>query len=362
VSNTRHVIVAIDNGYGFTKVVTRDRQECLPTSVTRASPVIARAMNGPHAANERRYEIEGTVYTVGPDVLDPIDTRNDEFPYSQANLAIVMEALRRVLPDGAEARLVVNLPFNRFYTSTGDRQEIHPDRRAAALRRIVRDLSGATLPRIVDITVIPEAIAAWFDYVIGPDLHLNNQRFRELTVVIDIGARTTDIALVKEGGIYMQQSGTRDIGTLSLAAVVRRRVEDLCPDIPQRSHGSIESAVRHGTIRVGNREIDVRNALDREKKDLLERIESYCVSLCGPSMADIQRILCVGGGSVLLEPQLRKRFPNAEFPTDAQMANARGMFKSECHSSQDEQPAPPTFLSQELQEAWVAPARAALTR
>jgi plasmid segregation protein ParM len=188
------------------------------------------------------------------------------------------------------------------------------------------------------------------------------RRYRELTAVLDIGGRTTDIALIKEADIRVQQSGTRDIGTLSLAALVRRRIEDVCPGIQQRSHGNIESAVRDGKIRVGNREIDLRNALDREVDDLLERIEGYFVSLCGTSMADIQHILCVGGGSALLERQLRERFPTAEFPADPQMANARGMYRSECHAFLDEQPTSPQLLSQERQEDWVGTVRAALTR
>ena len=362
-SNTKPAIVAIDNGYDHTKVVTRDRQLCMPTSVTRTSQVIARTIDGPRALSESRYEIDGAVYTVGGDVLDPIDTRHDDFPYSAANLAIVMEALRRVLPEGTEqVHVVTNLPVNRFYTSTGERQEFDLARKAAAWRRTVRDMSGAAVPRIDPFTAYSEAVAAWFDYVIGPDLHLNSQRFSALTAVVDIGGRTTDIALVKEGDIYLQQSGTRDIGTLSLAAIIRRRVEDQYPGIPPRSHRSIESATRLGTIRIGNREIDVRDTLEREKNNLLERIESYFVSLCGQSRADIQHILFVGGGSALLEPYLRKRFPEAEFARDPQMANARGLYKAECYQSEEAQPLTPAFSSQEPQEAWIAPVRAALTR
>jgi plasmid segregation protein ParM len=325
-------LVAIDNGYDWTKVVTRDRQLCLPTSVTRSSHVIARAIDGPRVVSDRRYKINGTVYTVGAEVPNPIDTRNDEFPYSDANLAVVVEALRRALPEGTEqVHVVTNLPVNRFYVSTGERREFDLARKAAAWRRTIRDMSGAALPRIDAFTAISEAVAAWCDYVIGPDLRLNNQRFGALTAIVDIGGRTTDIALVKEGDIHLQQSGTRDIGTLNLAAVVRRRVEDHCPSIDPRSHSSIETAIRQGTIRVGNREIDVRDALEREKTNLLELIENFVVSRFGQIRADIQHILFVGGGSALLEPYLRVRFPEAEFAPEPQMANARGLYKSECY-------------------------------
>jgi plasmid segregation protein ParM len=361
VSNTKPVIVAIDDGFDFTKVVTANRQVRLPTSVARASRLTVRAMSAPRVASERCYEIEGTAYVVGPDVLDPINTQFEEFPYSGANLAIATEALRQVLPGGTAAHVITGLPLNRFYTSTGEQRESVLERKVAAWRRPPRDMSGVALPQIVDVTVIPEAVAAWFDYAIGPDLQLDDSRFAELTAVVDIGGRTTDVAVVREGDVYLRQSGTLDVGTLTLAAAVRRLVEEQFPGIPRRSHRCIETAIRRGAIRIADREIDVSATLEREKRDLFERIAEFLVTLYGGSMTDIQRVLFVGGGSVLLEPHLRKRFPGAAFPDDPQMANARGMWKSELHSLSEERASTPGFVSQEPEEGWVGPIRAAIS-
>jgi plasmid segregation protein ParM len=222
-------------------------------------------------------------------------------------------------------------------------------------------MSGASLPQIVDVTVIPEAVAAWFDYVIGSDLRLDDKRFGELTAVVDIGGRTTDVAVVREGDVYLRQSGTLDLGMLTLAAAVRRLVEEQFPGIPRRSHSCIETAVRRGEIRIADRQIDVSGTLEREKRDILERIGEFLVSLYGGSMTDIQRVLFVGGGSVLLEPQLRRRFPKAMFPEDPQMANARGMWKSEHYSLAEEHASTHGFVSQEPEEGWVGPIRAAIS-
>jgi hypothetical protein len=48
-------------------------------------------------------------------------------------------------------------------------------------------------------------------------------------------------------------------------------------------------------------------------------------------IAQSRERLFVGGGSALLEPYLRERFPEAEFAPNPQMANARGLYKSECY-------------------------------
>ena len=77
------------------------------------------------------------------------------------------------------------------------------------------------LPRIVSVDVVPEAVAAWFDFVIGRDLQLNSQRYAEYTAVVDNGGRTTDVAVVKDGEVDLRQSGTLDVGTLELGGVVR---------------------------------------------------------------------------------------------------------------------------------------------
>lgn len=344
VSDMNSMIVAIDDGYHSCKVVTRDRQICLPTAVTRASRLTARAMSGPSVSIEGCYEIEGSVYAVGSNVLDPIHTRFAEFPYSGANLAVAMDALRRVLAPGATAHVVTDVPFNWFYAANGQKRNSDLARKVSAWGRNVRELSGAVLPRILSVDVVPEAVAAWFDFVIGKNLQLNSQRYAEYTAVVDIGGRTTDVAVVKDGEVDLRQSGTLDVGTLDLAAVVRRVVEDQFPGTPGRSYMFVESAIHSGVIRLGGHEIDVRTSLERTKSDLLDRIADYLAGLYGRSMHDIRHVLFVGGGSALLEMPLRRRFQRVEFADDPQMANARGLWKFKAYSAaQRQERAPETF-------------------
>lgn len=345
VSDISPMIVAIDDGYHSCKVVTRDRQTCLPTAVTRASRLTARAMSGPSVSNERCYEIEGSVYTVGADVLDPIHTRFAEFPYSAANLAVAMDALRRVLAPGAAAHVVTDVPFNWFYAANGQKRNSDLARKISAWGRSVRELSGVVLPRIVSVDVVPEAVAAWFDFVIGRDLQLDSQRYAEYTAVVDIGGRTTDVAVVKDCEVDLRQSGTLDVGTLELAGVVRRVVEDQFPGTPGRSCTFVESAIHNGVVRIGGREIDIRGSLERTKSDLLDRIADYLAGLYGRSMHDIRHVLFVGGGSALLETPLRRRFQRAEFADEPQMANARGLWKFKAYSAVQRQERPAESLS-----------------
>lgn len=47
----------------------------------------------------------------------------------------------------------------------------------------------------------------------------------------------------------------------------------------------------------------------------------------GNQLPLMKRVLFVGGGAQALQFELKERFPNAVFASDAQMANARGMLK-----------------------------------
>ena len=47
----------------------------------------------------------------------------------------------------------------------------------------------------------------------------------------------------------------------------------------------------------------------------------------GNQLPLMKRVLFVGGGAQALHFELKERFPQAVFATDAQMANARGMLK-----------------------------------
>jgi plasmid segregation protein ParM len=261
-----------------------------------------------------------------------LNTRYNEYPFSAANLAVITDALRRAVPQNEMVHVMTGVPFSHFYTADGGPRTSDLTRKVNALLRPVRDVTGATVPQIVKVNVVPQALAGWFDYAIDDYYRIDDERYSECTAIVDIGGRTIDVAVVKSGVVEFALSGTQDLGTLELSAAVHRVIEENVPGIPRRSHNFIERSIRCGIVRIDEREIDIHSVLEREKEELLNRITDYLGGLLGRYLSDIQRVLWIGGGSSLLESHLRRHLPKSEFVEDPAFSNARGMRKYKLHS------------------------------
>jgi hypothetical protein len=99
------------------------------------------------------------------------------------------------------------------------------ERKSLAWRRPIKAAGGAPLPVIAQVSLIAEAVAAWFDFVIGDSMQENpiswtttwRRRYR---------GRTTDVAVFENGELDIRQSGTIDPGVLGLSTKVSRALED----------------------------------------------------------------------------------------------------------------------------------------
>src|SRR5687768_12277871 len=119
-SPSRLGIVAIDDGYDCTKVVTRSNLVGvrIPTAFS-LKPSNTASVMGTGENAETVYDVEGMKIAVGPHVKAE-DTRFEGFPFHQANLAVALDAIRRVVEPGTPIQVVAGVPFNRYYLPSGD--------------------------------------------------------------------------------------------------------------------------------------------------------------------------------------------------------------------------------------------------
>lgn len=317
-------LVAIDDGFDFTKAVARSmKTACIPTAYARNPSLKASAMGG-GLDTENVYEIEGSRYAVGPYVVSG-DTRFDEFPYHPANLAIAMDALRRVVEPATPVHVIAGVPLNRFY-SDGTANDSISEKKTYAWSRVVRPLQGPALPHIARVSVISEALAAWFDHVIDDNFNIRHDLANDFMAVVDIGGRTTDIAVLENRKINFELSGTMDSGVLG----IRRRISDVVAakypalKIPR---ALLDEAMTLGRLSLGAGEIDVSTHVLDGRRSLALEIEDFLHSRFGSQMPLMKRVLFVGGGAKALQTDLSTLFPSAVFARNPQMANARGMLK-----------------------------------
>jgi plasmid segregation protein ParM len=325
------VIVAVDDGYAYTKVWRmtdgKPQRLAIPT-VIKSGLHLVTGFDG--TAQNRPYETEGRKFTADPSLVGE-DTRFDGFHLSALNRVAVHHGLHLAGLVGQEVTLVAGLPVGDFFRD-GIRNADLVERKKANLAVPVESFvpgaaHGRSSVRIAKATICAQAAAAWVDRVYDESLARRPDIEPDAAVgVVDVGGRTTDITVVLGGrAIDQGRSATENVGVLDINArldqLVRKQFEFDEP-LPAALY---ERAVATGSITLFGQAQDVSELVRQAISDVDQRIERLVRRMLG-SAAELQKVVFVGGGAELLKA-LAGRYRNGEVPDDPSFANARGMWK-----------------------------------
>jgi plasmid segregation protein ParM len=303
---TSAIQVGIDDGYAYTKLALPDGR--LLATPSRAQ--IGRSKVSWLNQAERRifeYATDGTTYSIGD--VDAAPTRFEGYACSGMNRAIVQHALQQAGLGGHDVEAVSGLPVRAFYRNSGARRNSAINDKRQNLMQPVCP-SGEALP--VDIVfhqVIPEALAAWYDYVIvekNGDAGLDQTRVSVPIAVVDIGGR------FEFGLLNVKQS---------LADALQARF-----DLEVVGDRLLTHAVQQKVVRLFGRDYDISTEVAAAKHELVERLYAETRRQLGRAI-ELDQVLFVGGGAVALADHISDWFPNQLIAEQAAFANARGMRK-----------------------------------
>jgi plasmid segregation protein ParM len=240
----------------------------------------------------------------------------------------VQHALQQAGLEGSDVEAVSGLPVSTFYRNSGARRNRAINDKRQNLLQPVRP-SGDSLAVNIDFhEVIPEALAAWYDYVIvekNGDAGLDQSRLSVPIAVVDIGGRTTDTVVVRNQGILHQSSGSYRFGLLnvkqSLADALQARF-----DLEVVGDRLLTHAVRQKVVRLYGKNHDVTAEVAAAKHELVERLYAEIRRQLGRGI-ELDKVLFVGGGAVALADHIADWFPNQLIAEQPAFANARGMRK-----------------------------------
>lgn len=319
------IVVGVDDGFAMTKVVVMRGPK-----VVKQVMIPSRARSGLHGTTmigagdadlESRYETDGAAFTV-ENLGDAESARFDDYPFSPMNRAIVAHALRVAGLGGREVQIATGLPLSMYYKGSNINSAI-VDRKAASLLKQIRALDDSKMANIVSHKVFPEGLAAWVDYAIDENGAIS-QNLDETIGIIDIGGRTTDIAVVLPGRkIDHAKCGSADLGALNVieeVAILLKEEFNVA-----MSADKIEPALRSRTIKLWGNQKDIGHIIDKGALNVLGAISREVSRRLG-SGVDLDKILLVGGGAYLFK-QIAGQFPNIEIPAEPEFANARGFAK-----------------------------------
>ena len=317
--------VGLDDGYAFTKVALPDGRL---TAIPSRARVGQSGVTWINEAEQRifEYETEDAVYSVG--AVDGAPTHFDGYPWSGLNRTVVQHALQQAGLTGRTVHAVSGLPVSTFYRKSGEHREETIIQKRDSLKQAVRPRSDALPAGIAFHEVIPEALAAWYDYVIveaGDGVTLEADRVSVPVAIVDIGGRTTDYVVVKDQGILHASSGSLQCGMLN----VKQRVTDGIQarfDLETLSEQLVSQAVENKVIRLQGTDHDVATLVEAAKREVVERIHDETRRHLGLGV-ELDRVLFVGGGTMALAGHIANWFPHQAIAEHPAFANARGMLK-----------------------------------
>lgn len=316
--------VGVDDGFAMTKIVVLQKGQ-----EPRTIAIPSRARSGMHGTTSiggdddvtgTCYETEGTMYTVEP-LFNSESAKFDEYPFSGMNRSIVNHALRLAGLGGADVRIATGLPIGTFYKG-GQADEGTIARKDASIRQKVITLDGKPTANIVDHQVFPEGLGAFIDYVMDDDGNVRD--LDESVGVIDIGGRTTDVAVVMPGRrIDHARCGSADVGALNVVEEVALALQkEFKVDVPA---GQVEQAIRTGKLKLWGKPVDIAAHVAVAAEKVVDGILREINRRLGNAV-DLERVILVGGGAHVFK-SVAEKYKHIVVPQAPEFANARGFAK-----------------------------------
>jgi len=253
------------------------------------------------------YETKGSIYSVGD--VGGTPTQFEGYPVSGLNRVIMQHVLQDVGLSVRTVHAASGLPVSAFYRKNGEQHSKAIKKKQAILKQIVHSLADVLSAGISFHEVIPEALAAWYDYVIVEESNgttLDADRLSVPVIIVDIGGRATDYVMVKDQGILHVSSGSLQCGMLD----VKQRVVDGIQerfDLESMSEQIVAQAVENRVVRLQGKDHDVAVLVDAAKYEVIERIHAEIRRQLGIGV-DLDRALFVGGGAVALNEHIANWF------------------------------------------------------
>lgn len=320
--------VGVDDGYAETKIVLPDGTRFRMASQARAGEVRDIAIQKTDSKTVCEYQTPEGVFAAGE--LEESDaTAFDAYPTSAMNRVVVTHALRRAgITNGDDVAIATGLPVRRYYLSQDKNVTLIGDKKKNLLKNDVTAKDGSAVPKIVSHEVLAEGVAAWIDYVMSRDasgkLKEDPKLVKERIGIVDIGGRTTDIAVVSNWNMKADRASTIDSGMIAIREAVREMLQDQF-DV-QINEGQLLQAMNTGSLKMWGKPHDASAAIEQAQRSVVNRIKTETLRCLGKG-ADLDQVIFVGGTVMALGNKLSDWFPNQSLGKDPAFANARGLQK-----------------------------------
>jgi actin-like ATPase involved in cell morphogenesis len=299
----RGMVIGLDLGYGFTKIVREDGQRLMfPSVVAAIAPTMMTQLNPVQEADE--VLVDRIRYIVGERAIGHTERFSNLHTmwWTMPSYRALIAQAKKFIPD--QACVVTGLPYERYMAQQGHSH--------------VADAIKAGL-RAQHVTVIPQGVGAYFS---DPSL----EHPRNKVALVDIGTWTTELVAMTGHDLISQGSTGLRLGINDIFATVAAELQSKVDRVVDPYE--VERAYRgEEELRTQGRAVAQELITDRVAqlaKEQANQLLAKMTDLWGPHAAAYESVIFCGGGARLLFPFLKGFREGATLVTDAQFANARG--------------------------------------
>ena len=324
-------IIGLDAGCAYIKVVSKDKNGDLVEFSVPSLAKHGKATVGMGSISGVSYECEGEEWSINPSLMGCEDTRFDEYPFTEMNAVLSVHALIGAGFEGQSVNIASGLPINQYYAeNTPDLGNINR-KHNNYFRKVRRLQSGQFRDVKIEMDsklVCPESIAAWADICLDKDGNPTHEVSQPVGLV-DIGGRTTDIAVVVQGlnfEVEQEFTGTLKTGYLDVLEKLNEYISE------KYSVGKLEIAVldqslREGEITLGMGEpVNIQEEIKNAKKVISNGIMRE-VGRRFTKVSQMAGVCYFGGGAENMREELKELQHDVIIPERTQFSNARGYLK-----------------------------------
>ncbi len=281
------------------------------------------ATDGQGNLRDCNYRIGEDEIAVATNLSETVSTKSKRYQVGIYNRAIIHELLRQAGFGGQDISVIVTLPIDQFFNGNLKDEE----RIEAKKKNVMGDIQSMTkqpLANIVNCTVAPESIPAWYNVLINEKGEVNEKyASASYVLVTDIGGTTVDLTLIDGQGNPIKRA-TIQIGVLDI-------IDRLMPILAQEENiKSVQKAhydqmLRTRTYRGKDISAHIQKAARPVRNQILAKMDEF---VADPDSLDHQ--VYSGGGAALIGDSLDSKFGSSSLThisDDPDMDIATGMTK-----------------------------------
>lgn len=278
------------------------------------------------------FLVDGVAHTVSESIpsRDAINPRDKSFNLHAASVSVMARTLLRSGISG-DVHLLTTMPIDDYFSKRG--QDLVKQKSEMLVKAKIEildpsDNSKELVPfKIVSADVKPEAMGAYYDWLLSDDLEVRKERCD--VIVLDFGGETADAVFVDDKSNYAQDS-VQTYRNSGMKAIMEEVVAATASEI---SYWDTFSTVQKEEI-IRNRQLKKRNLtkeVDAAVQNLVDKVVSGLTTYRSDILDRADNIILVGGTGQLVADTIKGLkydwASKVEVLPNAQSANARGILK-----------------------------------